>query len=340
MQTITRKIFVTAPNVVEFQTCNEPVEIADADEIILRNLVSHISNGTESACLKGIEGWFKIPAVPGYTAIAEILEVGAKVTRHKPGDIVYTYGPHQEVFKINQTDRFHGICTKVPEGANLELAAFTHMATIAFTAIRKARIELGDDVLVSGLGTIGNMAAQLAQLQGGRVIAFDISDRRLDLARQCGLRNLINNKTRSLAEGIAEYTQGRGVTTLIDATGLSRVIEEAAEHVTTNGEIILLGSPRAPYETNLTPFLQRFHLMPQFLELRGALEFSIPTHRDEFVKHSIERNAEMILDFINDGSLKIQPIYTHKFSPTEAAKAYAGIRENPDDYIGILFDWR
>ena len=118
-----------------------------------------------------------------------------------------------------------------------------------------------------------------------------------------------------------------------------RIIIEVKNVSDKKREVILLGSPRAPFETNLTKTFQHFHLLPHCLSLKGALEFSYPTHQQEFMKHSIERNASIILNLINEGKLIIKPIYSHKVSPSDAQSAYDGLKNKPSEYTGVVFDW-
>lgn len=333
-----QKIWVTAPWEIELAEDNFDEKITDPHEIIVKNMYSHLSAGTEMACVAGIEDWFELPNVPGYTAIGKILEKGDAVEHVEVGDIVYTFGPHAGIFKVNTTDRWHGVCVKVPHGLDPDIAAFTHMGGIAMSSLRKSNIELGDYVVVSGMGTIGNLAAQFAQLQGARVMGIDIVDNRLEIAKQCGIDEILNPNTRDIEEAVGKFTGGGKVTTWIDATGVSAVINDAVNHIENNGELILLGSPRAAFETDITPLLRKIHLIEN-ISVKGALEFLFPTHENDFIKHSIERNSKIIMDLMNEGKLKIKPLYSHKLKPEDAASAYIGLRDRPDEYVGVVFSW-
>lgn len=313
--------------------------IDNPNEIIVKNIYSHISAGTELACVSGIEGWFPLPNTPGYTAIGKIIDKGANVNHVKIGDIVYTFGPHAENFKIDITDRWHGVVVKVPEGLPLDVASFTHMAGIAISSLRSSDIELGDIVIVSGLGAIGNLAAQFAQLQGATVIATDINESRIEIARKCGLDNVVNISKVNLGDVIKEICGKEKVNCWIDASGQSPVIEKGLEHIENNGELILLGSPRSSYQTDLTPVLRKIHLIEN-IRLKGALEFLFPTFQNEYNKHSIERNSAIIMDLMNKGKLKIKPFYTHLVKPKDAPEAYFGLKEKPDTYMGVVIDWQ
>jgi hypothetical protein len=321
------------------KTIEEDVElkIENPDEIIVENIFSHLSAGTEMACVAGIESWFPLPNTPGYTSVGRILEKGANVNHVKIDDIVYTFGPHASHFKVNVKDRFHGVCVNVPKGLEYDLASFTHMGGIALTSIRASQIELGDVVAVSGLGTIGNLAAQFAQLQGATVIAGDINNKRIKIAEECGIKYLLNVNEK----GIEEFLNNIGMDKVdcwIDASGQSSVIEQSLNHIKNNGEMILLGSPRSEYKSNLTDTYRKIHLL-EAIRLKSALEFTFPTHQNDFNKHSIERNSRIIMDLMIDEKIKIKPIYSHLLKPEEASKAYLGLRDNPEEFIGVVFDW-
>ncbi|NMB70987.1 MAG: zinc-binding alcohol dehydrogenase [Bacteroidales bacterium] len=334
----TYRVWVPEKNKAELSEFDFDEKIENPHEIILKNLFSHVSAGTELACLAGTESFFTIPGVPGYTAVAEIIKKGDLVP-FQVGDIVYTYGPHAGYFKINITDRWHGVCVKVPDGLAPDVASFTHMAGIAMTAIRVSDIELGDKVAVTGLGAIGILAGQLARLQGAMVLGTDPEEFRRKLALECGIDVVINPLKMNPVEEVRRITGGEGVTTLIEASGNPAALQSMLDAAALNGEVILLGSPRNPYETNLTETLRHFHLLPWNHSLKGALEFIFPTQPIPFAKHSIERNAGIIMNLMKEGKLNIDPIYTHRLSPFHAAKAYEGLRNKKDEFVGVVFDW-
>jgi len=171
-------------------------------------------------------------------------------------------------------------------------------------------------------------------------MATDINNNRIELAKKCGIEQTINIKEQNLAEAISNFTDSEKIATWIDATGVPQAIEDAMQYIKDMGEMILLGSPRAPYNTNLTNLLQYVHLLEKgSITMKGALEFIYPTWQNEFNKHSIERSAQIIMNLINKGKLIIDPLYSHKMKPDQAQMAYEGLRDKPDEYVGVVFDW-
>lgn len=304
---------------------------------IIRTHYSLISAGTELACLSGRESWFKMPGPSGYCSAGEIVSIGRNVSDFKPGDIVFQYGGHAEFIVMP----VKGIFLKLPNGLEEKLAPFARMASIAVTSLRVSEIELGDYVAVIGQGVVGIMAAQLAGLQGATVIAVDVSAKRLELSRSCGIAHCFHPGECNLKKKVMELTDGKGVSALIDASGNSKVIVESLPLIGRLGELILLGSPREEYHGDITDTLNYSHLWPRgCITFKGAHEWRYPVECNDFVKHSLERNTRIIFDLIASNRLQVKPLISHVFKPELARQAYEGLRTKKDEYYGVIFDWR
>ncbi|MHC4873997.1 MAG: zinc-binding dehydrogenase, partial [Planctomycetota bacterium] len=209
-------------------------KVAD-NEVLLKTCYSMISPGTELTCLNGMNSWwFDFPGVPGYSNVAEVVDIGSKVEGLSKGDKVLNYAPHQLYNKQEDGQVMLKVCNNYP----LDMVPLTRLATVAFTAVRVSEIELGDYVAVAGMGVVGNIAAQLAACQGGQVIAIDINDKRLELAKECGITTTINAAKEDVEETVMKLTNGKKVNTLIDATGSSKAIEANMNLIGRLGELI------------------------------------------------------------------------------------------------------
>jgi len=332
-----KKIVFTAPWKVELQEEDIDLNVIPDGHVVIKTHYSLISAGTELACLSGKESWFKMPSGSGYSSVGEIVSVGKDVSGFKPGDIVFQYGPHAELTVMPAK----GIFLKIPEKLDEKLAPFVRMASIAMTSLRVSGIELGDYAAVIGQGIVGIMAAQLAKLQGAKVIAVDVSAKRLELSRACGIEHCLDSGRCDLKEKIKELTDGKGVSTLIDATGNPKVIVESIPLIGKLGELILLGSPRGEYQGDVTDLLNYSHLWPRgCVTFKGAHEWRYPVAHDNFVKHSLERNTRIIFDLMVSKRLLVEPLISHVVKPSQAQQAYDGLRLKKDEYHGVIFDWR
>ncbi|RXZ82460.1 alcohol dehydrogenase [Paenibacillaceae bacterium] len=333
-----RKIVFTAPWTVEIQEDQETsAAVLAPDEVRLQKIYSLISPGTELACLSGGESWFPFPDVPGYASVSRVLEAGESVEHIKAGDNVFHYGTHSS----EQIVKAEGVLLRVPDGIDLKWVPFTRMATVAMTSLRVSQIELGDFVTVTGLGLVGNMASQLAGLQGAHVIGLDLSEERLRIAKACGVAHTIHSGKEQAIDIIKQLTNGIGSNTHIEATGVPKVAVDSLPWIAPFGELILLGSPRGEYITNVTDVLNYSHLIGRgCITFKGAHEWRYSVEPNPFVKHSLVRNSQVVFQLMKEGKLHIEPLLSHVLRPEQAEEAYFGLRDKKDEYSGVLFDWQ
>ncbi|MCC3375204.1 zinc-binding alcohol dehydrogenase [Cohnella sp. REN36] len=331
-----KQIVFTAPWQVETQETKLASAALGPKEALVKKKFTLISPGTELACLSGREGWFPMPGVPGYAAVSEIVEVGAEVREFKPGDVVFHYGDHSAY----QVVPAEGVFLKAPEDVPLSWIPFVRLATVAFTSVRVSNIELGDAVVVTGLGLVGHMASQLAKLQGASLYGVDLSPRRLQLAEEVGIDAALHPEQVDVLEEVLKRTNGEGVSALIEATGVPKAAVDNLPLLAQYGELILLGSPRGEYRTDVTELLNYVHLNNQgSITIRGAHEWRYPVAPDPFVKHSLVRNSQIVFRLMAQRKLQVEPLISHVLRPEQAAEAYEGLRNDKERYAGVLFDW-
>jgi len=304
-------------------------------QVLLKKLYSIVSAGTELACLSGTESWFRLPAVPGYACVGEIIGMGEGVKGFAVGDRIFCYAGHC----LYEMVPAEGIFIKVPSNIDPKWIPFTRMATIAATSIRAANIEWGDYVAVTGQGLVGNLALQLARLQGAKTIAIDVSNRRLELSKKCGADLVIDSAKQNVTEEIANFTNDEMVGTLIEATGVPMVAEKAIEWIGQNGELHILGTPRGKHEADLTSFLFRTHVAAYNVAIKGGHEWQYPVTHTPFVKHSLERNSKLFFNLISEDKVNLKDLLTEVAKPEDCQRIYMGLRDDKDSYMGVLFDW-
>ncbi len=329
------KIQFTAPHTVAVttETVDFPLE---AHHVLIKTRTSLVSTGTELAKLTGLQQ-VVYPFDPGNRAVGEVVAVGEEVQDVTVGDRVFSYTPH---WSHALTRRLR---VKIPDKVADLHAPFAGMAAVGMTALRVGEVELGDWVVVLGMGLVGNLTAQLCQRAGAQAVAVDLSGARLQLARRCGLDHSVDASRGQIREQILTVTQGQEPDVVVEASGTP---EGAALAVTLAGRrgeanVVLLGSPRRSLDTNITPFLNQVHLWRGgTVNLKGAHEWRYPLHRGPFVKHSIERNMHIVLNLIARQQLTLTPLMSCLAHPGAAAQVFTAMEADPDTMVGVLFDWR
>ncbi len=329
-----RKIVLSKPFVVEIGHEEFDAGCVPDETLAVRTNYTLVSPGTELSCLAGLESWFPLPNTPGYTATGTVIAVGGGVEGFAVGDRVFFYGGNRE-YQLVPVSEF---VMKIPAGVDEKLVPFVRIATIAMTALRVSPMELGDLIVVSGLGPVGNLAVQLVKQAGGRCVAIDPSAARRELALKCGADAVFDPADSNLAEEIGKRSGGRGADAVIEASGQTGAIEQCLPLIRPLGDMVLLGTPRAPYETNATAMYRQSH-DGACVTVKAASEWRYPVKHEKFVKHSMECNSAVVFDLLQSGKLAVDVLLSHVLPPEEAPAAYEGVRNDKEKFFGVIFDW-
>ena len=140
---------------------------------------------------------------------------------------------------------------------------------------------------------------------------------------------------------VMDLTNGRGVEYVVEATGNPAAIDIARLVTAKQAEVVLVGSARGEYLTDATPLLTWVHLWRDHgsVELKGAHEWRYPLYPDGYTKHSMHRNAGIFFRMMADGRLNMSDLVTHVLTPRQAEKAFGGLLNHKEEYLGVIFNW-
>jgi S-(hydroxymethyl)mycothiol dehydrogenase len=153
-----------------------------------------------------------------------------------------------------------GQCTKVDPRAKPEVAGLLGCGVMAGlgAAMNTGGVGRGDSVAVIGCGGVGNAAIEGSRLAGAHtIIAVDLDDRKLELAREFGATHTINSGQEDPVEAIRGLTDGNGADVVIEAIGLPATYEQAFYARDLAGTVVLVGVPRPDMRIDL-PLLDVF----------------------------------------------------------------------------------
>jgi S-(hydroxymethyl)mycothiol dehydrogenase len=153
-----------------------------------------------------------------------------------------------------------GQCTKVDPAAPAAVAGLLGCGVMAGigAAINTGNVGRGDSVAVFGCGGVGDAAIAGSRLAGaGTIVAVDIDDRKLALAKEMGATHTVNSRTTDPVEFIKSVTGGNGADVCIDAVGHPAVYRQAFDARDLAGTVVLVGVPR-PDMTIELPFIEMF----------------------------------------------------------------------------------
>jgi S-(hydroxymethyl)glutathione dehydrogenase/alcohol dehydrogenase len=237
-------------------------------QVLVKLQVSGIC-GSQLGEIDGVKGPDRyLPHLMGHEGFATVLEIGPGVKYVQPGDSVVLHwrpgagiqaDPPQyrwrgEPLNAGWVTTFnrHAVvsenrCTKVPADTNPDAAALFGCAiTTGFGVVENnARIRMGEAVVVFGAGGIGlNIIQAAVLLSASMIIAVDLHDSRLGLARHLGATHTINSCEGDAETLIQQALAGQPLDVFIDNTGVPAVIEMGYRLTHGQGRVILVGVPR------------------------------------------------------------------------------------------------
>ena len=304
------------------------------DGLLVENEYTAISVGTELwNWTHGAEpsGTAKFPQTTGYCNAGRVLEVGKNVTGISPGDRVAGQSNHASHAIMRRL--YH----KVPEGTSSKATSLLTMSAIAMHGIRVAKIELGEAVVVLGLGLVGQFALSLARLAGGMpVIAIDLDDFRLEKAKARGADACINPAHASdVREAVRELCFEDGANVVLECTGKPAVYPMAIKLPCFAGRLVAVGSPRGTVEFD---FLNEVHLRE--VSILGAIHPRTPEQEHAYFWWTKNRERTLLLRLMANGRLPTEDLITHIEKPANCLNVYSMLADNPQQALGVLFEWR
>lgn len=305
---------------MRFKDLGEPTKLGAA-EVLIQTRYSGITNGTERHALLAEHGWGQFPSAHGYQCVGTIKAVGDAVTGFKVGDWVF-YGHYighrgWHVVDVSLPNGMH-LCQPLPPGDDYKRFALLGVAGVAMRGARRCRVGPAQNVWVAGLGMIGQFAAQSARALGARVTVSDINERRLAVAGELGAHRVLDAREPTIMDALKE--QGP-YECILDCCGVESLLMDIFHAgLVPHGGVV--GCLAVRSETT-------FH-WSMLHTTEGSIEVSCHFSLDDL---------KVLIHFIEQGIIQVEPLVSHVVGIDEAPKIYETLRDRPGDLLGVIFDW-
>jgi len=350
-----------------------PAPIVRPGAVLVRNVCSLVSAGTEKSVLEfsksnylqkarqrpdlvrkvlqrakneGLWQTYQIvsnlidqPIALGYSSAGVAIEVGRDVTDVVVGQHVACAGlfvaTHSEVVAVPRN-----LLAPIPDGVPFDQASFVTLGAIAMQGVRLAALELGEQVVVYGLGLVGMVAAQLCAAAGCRVIGVDIDPGKIEKAAAFGIDALAAGPDTESA--ILQMTGGFGAdkALLCAATKSNDPIEAVPGLLRQKGVLVVVGDVgmnvprRAYYDKEIDIRISRSYGPGRYDPSYEGAGIDYPF---AYVRWTENRNMLSFLDLLARRRIDVGPLITHRFAIDEARRAYdiieGAVRE---PHLGIV----
>jgi len=316
------------------------IPVAKKKEVLIEVLVAGIC-GSDVHAYRGTQPFLSYPRVLGHEIAGEITEIGEGVRGLRRGDLV-TVDPvfscgkcyacrvgrgnccrDVKVMGVHMDGGFSEYITvpahivyKAPEDILPEILVLTEPLSIGAQANNRADVSGEDTVAILGAGTIGLTSLLIAKSKDCKVIIADLISNRLKLARELGADRVVNVREEDLIKVITDFTNGDGVSVVIEATGAPQAVENSVKIVSSAGRIVILGL------TNDSVRISPIDLIRKELDFKGSR-----------LNNKLFPYVLALLPSIEN---KARKLITHRFNIKDINKAFELLDRHSEEAIKVL----
>lgn len=298
--------------------------------------------GSDLNTFKALNPLVKMPVIPGHEIGAIIEEVADDVPSHlKPG-MNTTVNPYTSCGKcpacLNDRENaceFNQTFGVQRDGAMAEYLLVPWQKVIAdpeisvrdfslvepmsvgFHAVSRAKVTDIDNVIVIGCGMIGVGAIVRSAIRGANVIAIDVDDRKLEMAKRLGAKHTINSLKENLSHRIREITDSRGADVVIEAVGRPETYLASISEAAYTARIVYIG-----YAKDKIAFDTQYFVKKE-LNILGS-------------RNALPADFKAVIRYLKRGQCPVDELITAIYSVNEAQQALEKWVENPGDVFRLL----
>ena len=342
-----RVVRFASPGVAEVVTQDDPVP--GPGEVLLETMYSGISAGTELTAYRGsnpymtrqwdvdrrlflpggsthtypLDGW-------GYEEVGRVSAVGSAEDEDLLGQLVWgVWGHRSHAVRPAAYVRLRAM----PKGSAAVAGVFAKIGAIALNAVLDADIHVGETVAVFGAGVPGQIVAQLARLNGGRVIVVDVLRPRLELASRLGAEEALDPSTMDVALAIRDLTENRGADVVIEMSGAYQALQEAVRAAAYSSRVVASGF----FQGAGTPLLLGEEFHHNRISIVGSQISGVAPH----LKHRWDelRMSTTVLQLELQGRLALTDLVSHVVEAEAAPSAFLMLDASPQDALQVVLDY-
>lgn len=334
-------LYFTKPHAV--QVVEEPIPTPEHNEVLVKNVVSGISAGTEMLCYKGLipedlslddtisslQHKITYPFKYGYSSVGKIVDVGNSHLNYLRDKSVFVFNPHESYFCAKEEQ-----LVLLPDHLSDQDALFIPNMETAINLLLDGSPLLGENVVVLGLGVVGLLTtALLQQFPLSALIGVDLLQNRRHLGLEVGANLAFDNQPdlQSRLENQLQHLKHRDIDLVYELTGNPEALNSAISLVGYEGRIVL-GSwyGKKPCQINLGGKFHRNRIKiiaSQVSSLASKLQG----------RWTKDRRFDVAFDMLE----KIKPtrFVSHQFHITEADKAYHLLATAPQDSLFVTLTY-
>ena len=304
--------------------CDYPMPEVKPDEVLFRVRACGVCGSDIPRIF--VNGTYHFPTIPGHEFAGEVAAVGDE----KNKDLI---GMRATVFPLipckrceNCNNGSYEMCSGYDYlGSRFEVAAMTEPCAVALHALRRAQIEVGDNVVIYGPGTIGMLIAQWARAWGARVLLVGTDVNNWDFIESLGFTEYCNSSRENAIEWVKKMTKGIGADVAIEAVGIPLTACNCLESAASGGKVIFVGNPHGDFTFPQNTYWQ---ILRKQLSIFGTWNSSYSeTHKSDW---------NLVVDALSKGTINAEKLITHRFTLADMDGGLDIMKNNTEFFAKVM----
>lgn len=326
------RIVFDKPKEVSFKDFK--VRKCNGNEVKVKVLYTLISNGTEKQNLRGLRPNY--PFIPGYSSVGYVCDIGKDIDPD-----ILTFG--DRVFVIRGGHQSYNIATlnhiiKIPNELDFITACFARMVSFPMTGLRRSNIQMGENIVIVGLGMLGLFGVQLARLMNPYcLIAIGNREKRRELALKYGADFTLDPKDNECLSKIKDiFTENSIKNTadvVLETSGQFDALKLAFKYTSTRGRIILNGM------NSKSDSLSLFDCFNKGISIIGSSSVSRLTNNSYFNNYTEKYDVKFALKLLKEKKINVSNLGFEIFNPKDAKEIYRRLDEDYEFPLAVVLDW-
>lgn len=298
--------------------------------------------GSDLSTYLGRNPMVKLPVIPGHEVGAVIEAVGPDVPEGLKAGMTVTVNPytncgkcascrngrpnacqHNETLGVQRNGAMREWLVLpwekvIPAGLlTPRTCALVEPMSVGFHAVSRAQVTDIDVVVIIGCGMVGMGAIVRSAQRGATVVAIDIDDEKLLLARRLGAAYTLNSRTEDVHARLLEMTSGFGPDVVIEAVGSAPTYQMAVDEVAFTGRVVCIGYAKTEVSFQTKYFVQKE------LDIRGS-------------RNALPSDFRAVIHYLERGTCPVDELISREVSPADAAAAMEQWAGQPGKVFRIL----
>ncbi|SEA49487.1 2-desacetyl-2-hydroxyethyl bacteriochlorophyllide A dehydrogenase [Arachidicoccus rhizosphaerae] len=337
-----KAVLFPSPGQVEIVE-NDIPEVTSGEVLVKINYIGIC--GTDLSTFRGANPLVQYPVIPGHEISAEVVAKGDQVPEYIKKGMLVTANPYTNCgqcpsckrrrYNACQYNETMGVQRNgamqqylalpwqkllMNEQLSREQLALVEPLSVGFHAVQRGGVTDIDTVLVIGCGMIGAGAIIRASLRGARVIAVDLDDHKLTIARKLGAQYTVNAGKDELHDALQKITAAQGPDVVIEAVGSPATYVTAIEEVAFTGRVVYIG-----YSKNEVAFTTKLFVQKE-LDIRGS-------------RNALPEDFRAVMNYMETGKLPLEDLITQKLKPEEVRGAMQQWSDKPEAVFKLFVDF-